>query len=65
MDQKVKMAIYQIGMQKPHVAKEAYQLLSESNLLTEESILAAVEGDDSLAAKIDKLVSEEQYARFS
>lgn len=65
MDQSVKMAIYQIGMQRPSVAQEAQQILIESNLLTENAIHAAVEGDESLAVKIDKIVSDEQYARFS
>lgn len=64
MEESVKMAIYQIGMKKPSVAKEAAQVLVEANLLTEEAINAAAEGD-TLVEKIDRIVSEEQYAKFS
>lgn len=64
MEESVKMAIYQIGLNKPHVAKEAMRLLTESNLLTEESITAAAEGE-TLVEKIDRIVSDEQYAKFS
>lgn len=75
MEQSVKMAIYEMALVQPALAKIAQTFLEEQNLATVEDIKVAVangtlvESADienmSIIKMIDVLISAEQYAQFS